>query len=944
MTTSTSLQRLVRQLRQTAEHRRFDRVPDADLLERYHRTGDADAFEAIVRRHGGAVLAACRKVLSAEADVEDAFQATFIVLLRSAKSIRKGQSLGGWLSGVAYRVALKALAGSARRQQVEKRQRPSEAETPDLSWREACAVLHEELDQLPDKYRLPLLLCYLDGKSRDEAAHQLGCTFDVLRGRLDRGREQLRLRLTKRGVTFSAGLLAVLHGSAGVKGLSGGLVQTTVAVITSGRIPASVAALAQRGTAPAFATKLPLIAALVLLAGMVAAAVVSQAPAAAAPTAAPDLAAFAEPAAPPDVADEAEDTVEVKGQVQDPTGKPLAGAKVFLAYYTKERTQPKEQATSDSAGRFAFTFKKSEVNPHYLLTTDEGWKLANVVAVADGYGPQWVSAGALGKEPVTLRLVRDDVPLDGVVYDLEGRPVDGAVVRVVGIQASDDESLDAFIRTQRLGKGKSLTPWTAGMADAVTTDKDGRFRVAGIGRERLVELDISGAALETVGVRALTRKGVDEKALNTPRPEDAVLSDVRASDLQARKKVYGASVNHVAGPTRPLAGVVRDKASKKPLPGIRVGMVEQYGRGYAPVEAVTDDQGRFTLVGWPKQKQYRLVAARDGDGGFLTAFQSVADTEGLLPLAVDFELTPGVVVEGQLREKATGKPVRGGIVYEALPGNKNLESIPDKRYNATIRAGGDGSFRLVALPGPGVITVHNYEGRFMYARLTPADQEKGLTRETRRMMTSHAYATLAPEKVGEKLNLTFDLVPGKTREVSLTDPDGKPLTGVVVDNLADQVDQWKTLDTATCTAVGIDPERPRRITFLHAGRKLAGAVTLKGDEAEPVRVKLGPWGTLTGRAVDADGKPVAGVRVEMYHRAAQTSSLIRALRPTADPVLTGSDGSFRVEGIAPGLNYEAILFKREPGGYQSAVVTGLTVQSGGTRDLGQIQMRKQGDQ
>src|SRR5437879_433255 len=107
MTTSAVLQRLVRQLRQTAEQRQLDRVSDADLLANFQREGDQDAFAAIVWRHGASVLNACRKVLTSEADVEDAFQATFVVLFQNARNIRKRQALGGWLYGVAHRLALK---------------------------------------------------------------------------------------------------------------------------------------------------------------------------------------------------------------------------------------------------------------------------------------------------------------------------------------------------------------------------------------------------------------------------------------------------------------------------------------------------------------------------------------------------------------------------------------------------------------------------------------------------------------------------------------------------------------------------------------------------------------------------------------------------------------------------------------------------------------------
>jgi RNA polymerase sigma factor (sigma-70 family) len=208
MTTDAPLQRLVRKLVQAAERQPLERLADAELLDRFRSQKDAEAFATIVRRHGPCVLAACRKVLSSQADVEDAFQATFFVLLRTPTVIRQRTSLRSWLYGVAHRVALKALRAGTRRQRAEQRRPAATADAPDMSWREACGILHEELDRLPDLYRLPLLLCYLDGKSRDEAAEQLGVKTDVLRGRLERGRDRLRARLTRRGVGLSAGLLA----------------------------------------------------------------------------------------------------------------------------------------------------------------------------------------------------------------------------------------------------------------------------------------------------------------------------------------------------------------------------------------------------------------------------------------------------------------------------------------------------------------------------------------------------------------------------------------------------------------------------------------------------------------------------------------------------------------------------------------------------------------
>ena len=167
MATVEPLNRPVTQLRQTAEASSLADMADSELLERFRKQQDAVAFEAIVRRHGPLVLGACRRVLVDAADVDDAFQATFLVLLRKPQSIRNQRAVGSWLYGVAHRVAVRARDAAARRQRLELRANvPSEAAAPDLSWREVCAALHEEMDRLPEKYRLPLLLCYLEGKSR----------------------------------------------------------------------------------------------------------------------------------------------------------------------------------------------------------------------------------------------------------------------------------------------------------------------------------------------------------------------------------------------------------------------------------------------------------------------------------------------------------------------------------------------------------------------------------------------------------------------------------------------------------------------------------------------------------------------------------------------------------------------------------------------------------
>jgi RNA polymerase sigma factor (sigma-70 family) len=193
---------VVQFLKKLAEDPRTKDCPDHDLLQRFIAQRDEAAFAALMRRYARTVLGVCRCVLPCEADAEDAFQATFLVLARKASTIRQSRSLGSWLYGVAYRTALKARAQAAGRRRVEAKApvRAVPSSIDDLSWREVQAVLHEELNRLPEIHRAPLVLCFLESRSLDQAAGQLGCGKGALRGRLERARQLLQARLVRRGL------------------------------------------------------------------------------------------------------------------------------------------------------------------------------------------------------------------------------------------------------------------------------------------------------------------------------------------------------------------------------------------------------------------------------------------------------------------------------------------------------------------------------------------------------------------------------------------------------------------------------------------------------------------------------------------------------------------------------------------------------------------------
>jgi RNA polymerase sigma factor (sigma-70 family) len=202
---------LLRHLRRAAFQSDAAGLSDGDLLDRFLVQREEAAFEALVIRHGPMVLGVCRRLLRNGHDAEDAFQATFLVLVRKASSIVPGELVGNWLYGVAYRTALKARAMAARRRVVEGQVRNmSESEALDPGARlDLQARLDQELNRLPDKYRAPVILCELEGKSRRDAARQLSLAEGTLSSRLARARQMLARRLSSPNGAMSASAVSV---------------------------------------------------------------------------------------------------------------------------------------------------------------------------------------------------------------------------------------------------------------------------------------------------------------------------------------------------------------------------------------------------------------------------------------------------------------------------------------------------------------------------------------------------------------------------------------------------------------------------------------------------------------------------------------------------------------------------------------------------------------
>jgi RNA polymerase sigma factor (sigma-70 family) len=440
---------LLRYVRGLAIRPEAEEASDAALLGRFITARDEVAFAALVARHGPLVLHVCRRVLGDVHEAEDAFQAAFLVLARKAASVRRAEALPAWLHGVARRVALKARSANAHRNRGSGPLVASAADhhpdpVADLSVRELLLIIDEELERLPQAYRLPVILCCLEGRSLEEAARQLGWTVGSVKGRLHRGRARLHARLVRRGLTLSAALAAaeLSHGgtsAAAVARLVAVTARTALNFAATPPTPAGEAsaaavlagqALGGMGLGRRKIAAVLLLAAALLTGGLVLHRVVS-APAPLPVEIRPAPFADIQPGA---VVDGPDAPIEVSGLVLDPEGKPAAGAKVYVGFSarpsaarvrSRELDYPPRMITA-ADGRFHFTFTRSELEPTYLDHSRPA-----VVAVAEGYGPAWaaIKESPAGDE-LSLKLVEDS-PVDVRILD-GNQPIPGATVPIAG--------------------------------------------------------------------------------------------------------------------------------------------------------------------------------------------------------------------------------------------------------------------------------------------------------------------------------------------------------------------------------------------------------------------------------------------------------------------------------------------------------------------------------
>jgi protocatechuate 3,4-dioxygenase beta subunit len=615
------------------------------------------------------------------------------------------------------------------------------------------------------------------------------------------------------------------------------------------------------------------------------------------------------------------------GRILGPDGQPVAGAKLYLTpwwgYHYKPFKSP-ESATTGRDGLFAFTAPKAKYPGGGTILS----------AAAPNLGVGWISLHAEDKRTdLTLQLVADDVPITGRIVDLEGKPVPGATLRLLQVLASPREDLGPWLEAARDRTApprdrslqidqKYLPRYTTAPSAVVTTDAAGRFRLTGIGRERVVIVRLEGPMIASEYLHIRTRPG---EAIQVGQFEAEPEYGTPRIDVT----YYGSRFQHVAGPTKPVVGVVRDKDTKMPLGGITVRsekLAHNPLHGRHITETVTDARGRYRLIGLPKGTGNEIKVVPPRDLPYIAPVLDVPDSFGPDPVTVDVELKRAVWIEGKLTDKATGKPLPGyRLTYFVREGNPNQGDYGEfvGEFPGDVTTNEDGAYRIIGLPGPGLITVfQNHKEDYLYG--AERDDEDGVKEDFGYMPQQNfaAFARIDPAKGSESVRRDLALVRGWTFTGTLLGPDGKPLVGAVPGGSS------KVMDTAEFTVRRFNPRRLRPIFFRHPGKGLVGVAQPPKEDGGSVTVRMGPGAAVTGRIVDAGGEPLAGVELGV------------GFRPRGEPlwdhqnlqtrIKTDRDGRFRIDALLPGLDYS--LYTR-----QRLVHFGPELQAGETKDLGDLQ-------
>ncbi len=619
------------------------------------------------------------------------------------------------------------------------------------------------------------------------------------------------------------------------------------------------------------------------------------------------------------------------GQVVGPGDKPVKGAIVTawcvqvdesgVGHHASQRAVILKRQTTGSNGRYEFHFDTPELAAQ-----------ARLIATAATFG-----LGFPGKDG-QIRLAAGDLPIEGRLVDLEGRPVAGVKVSLGQVvlprteaapktQGEPLSKMPAPSGARRssidLGttKGGLLLDADGVLPDAVVSDSDGRFRIAGLGRDVMANLTLSGPAIALKRVRVITRA---TNRTDTAVPELAY----RGLDDPA---IHGATCTIAVEPTRPIEGFVRDARTRQPIPGAVVTAAALSGSTLTIEGAIsteTDAQGHYRLIGLPKEgaQGHKLSVYPPLDlPYFITSRMEAPAKPGLEPVQFDIDLKRGIWITGKVSDAATGKPVAAAVDYFPFLTNVHARDYPNFDPNIAVslsintryRTDKEGGFRLVGLPGEGVVTAHTFDRSYLGG--TGAESIKGRTEQNQLLTYDRifpkVYQRLTHVHVPEGAqSFTCDMAVDAGISVSLriVDETGAPVMNSVVwgrnPEGSDDGDH-NVYNQSVIRIGGLEPGNPRTVLIQERQRKIGAVLSVapnaKESSAEIV-VKLLPMATLTGRLLDNDGQPAkGGVRVALTPEGARVFRHIPVAMAQID-----TTGRFRCEDVPGGGPYQVVAANR----------------------------------
>lgn len=896
-------------------------LSDSQLLQRFIHEREEAAFEALIRRHGAMVFGVCRRVLRQNEDAEDAFQATFLVLVRKAASLRTPGTVANWLYGVAHRTALELKRARARRRAKEALVMPRAQPRSEVP-AGFCAAFDEALAHLPDKYREAVVLCDLEAKSRREAAMDLGCAEGTVASRLARGRALLAKRLADRGFGDSAGaiapLLALEAAPAPVPVALAAVTARAAGLLVAGQ-PLSAVVSANAASAIRGALKSMLLVKLKLLAGLVAVMVTGIAAAGLIHNPGPrehttEIVPIDSVTAEPD--ESADKRFVVSGTVIDERGSPVAGATI-KARANLDRTL---DVKSDSAGKFEIRL--------------QDWPLFGPLLAEDNNGRQGfckleMNAPRTGLQ-IKLRAARE-VKVE--VADARGIPISACPVLLIldelltsfpGVTGEDGQ---AIIRYPAEAQPALVIAYKEGRGFDYVTTRINRREPERKPLPGEISLKLTGA--RTVRVQALDRAKRPVPSVSiypwyVEKPgaiEDANLSG--CVPLQVKTDAQGIAVfdwlplefvNGIsflchsseysytqqvsikaASPVAELTTTLlrKTKISGKvtrpdgrPASGILIeaagaGSAVHNGRGRARTRA----DGAYEMT--VNSEEAYIVTVVD-ERWAAPSHLGVAVRENQPVRDVDFKLNEGTILHGAVTVGPKKLPSPGQYVSVRTSGGQIPDSLRmagdqyghEMSFNRSSMTDAAGKYRFCLGPGKYQILLSGLIGE-------PKSVDVGQQREI-----VQDFHMPRPE---------WGMLSGK-----VIDQNGQPVAGATISGVYMRPTQSVDIESTSAADGSFKVKRVQVATALYARsaeRKLAGIMRIGADE-DVVILQIAPTATARGRLVDAKGQAIANGRVTCGIRIPIQEGPDSPVRSCfGSSARSGPDGRYALEYLIPGEKY-----------------------------------------